>query len=78
MADMFLPSHLAMVPEETAVVGDLQRFMIYIESVEVILDWHERCQLRQRELDEYVTKAMLLFEAEMEDEGSGTNVTDMG
>jgi hypothetical protein len=49
---MPLPPELAELPEDTAVVGDLDAFMDYIESGQAQQDWNERLAQRIKELSE--------------------------
>jgi hypothetical protein len=49
---MPLPPELAEELEDTAVVGDIDAFIDYIESGQAALDWQERMAMRLRELDE--------------------------
>ena len=49
---MPLPPELLEEPEETAVIGDVEAFMDYIDSGQAERDWHERIALRIRELEE--------------------------
>lgn len=49
---MPLPPELLEEPEETAVIGDLDAFMQYIDSGQAEQDWHERIAIRLRELEE--------------------------
>jgi hypothetical protein len=49
---MALPSNLLDVWEETAVVGDVDAFMDYLESGQAAQDYNERMATRLRELDE--------------------------
>ena len=49
---MPLPPELAEHPEDTAVVGDLEAFMEYIESGQALHDWNERIAQRAKELEE--------------------------
>ena len=38
-----LPAELSVVPESTAVVGDIDAFITYLESGQALRDWHARC-----------------------------------
>ena len=49
---MPLPPELAELPEDTAVIGDLDAFMQYIESRQAIQDWNQRIAQRAKELEE--------------------------
>jgi hypothetical protein len=49
---MPLPPELIEEPEETAVIGDIDAFMDYLESGQAERDWQERLAIRIRELDE--------------------------
>jgi hypothetical protein len=49
---MPLPPELAELPEDTAIVGDLEAFMDYIESGQALQDWNERLAQRLKELEE--------------------------
>ena len=49
---MPLPPELAELSEDTAVVGDLDAFMEYIESGQAQQDWNERLAQRIKELAE--------------------------
>ncbi len=49
---MPLPPELLEVPEETAVIGDIDTFMEYVDSGQAERDWDERIAIRRRELEE--------------------------
>ncbi|TSC63000.1 MAG: hypothetical protein G01um101448_140 [Parcubacteria group bacterium Gr01-1014_48] len=49
---MPLPPNLAEHPEDTAVVGDIEAFIEYVESGQAFLDWNERLAQRRKELEE--------------------------
>jgi hypothetical protein len=49
---MPLPPELAELPDDTAVIGDLDAFMQYIESGQAFQDWNERIAQRAKELEE--------------------------
>ena len=49
---MPLPPELAELPEDTAIVGDLEAFIDYIESGQALQDWNERLAQRLKELEE--------------------------
>jgi hypothetical protein len=49
---MPLPLELLEHPEETAVIGDVDAFIDYIESGQALRDWHERIAAAMRELEE--------------------------
>jgi hypothetical protein len=49
---MPLPPELAELPDETAVVGDLDAFFQYVESGQALQDWNERIAQRAKELEE--------------------------
>jgi hypothetical protein len=49
---MALPPELIEEPADTAVVGDIDAFITYIESGRAQKDWQERLDLRLREFDE--------------------------
>ena len=49
---MPLPPELAELPEDTAIVGDLEAFFEYIESGQALQDWNERIAQRTKELEE--------------------------
>jgi hypothetical protein len=49
---MPLPPELAELPEDTAIVGDLEAFMDYLESGQALQDWNERLAQRLKELEE--------------------------
>jgi hypothetical protein len=47
-----LPPELAEIPEETAVIGDVDAFIKYLESGQALQDWNERIAQRLKELEE--------------------------
>lgn len=47
---MPLPPELQDIPEETAVVGNVDIFIEYVESGQAAHDYHERLALRLKEL----------------------------
>jgi hypothetical protein len=49
---MPLPPELAEHPDETAVVGDIEVFIEYVESGQALKDWNERMAQRLKELEE--------------------------
>lgn len=49
---MPLPPELEKLPEDTAIVGDIEAFMDYIESGQAMQDWNERLAQRLKELEE--------------------------
>lgn len=49
---MPLPPELLEIPEATAIVGDIEAFIDYIESGQAWSDWVERLAMRLRELEE--------------------------
>ncbi|GIX48956.1 MAG: hypothetical protein KatS3mg131_3167 [Candidatus Tectimicrobiota bacterium] len=49
---MPLPPELAATPEDTAVVGDIDALIAYIESGQALQDWEERRAALLRELEE--------------------------
>jgi hypothetical protein len=49
-----LPVVLAVVPEDTAVVGDIDAFMDYIENGQALRDWHERIAMQTEECDAFL------------------------
>ena len=49
---MPLPPELEELSEETAVVGDLEAFIDYIECGQAMQDWNERLAQRLKELEE--------------------------
>ena len=49
-----LPVELAMAPEETTVVGDIDAFIEYLESGQSLSDWHERLTVLTAECDAFL------------------------
>ncbi len=49
---MPLPTELLEEPEETAVVGDIDLFIEYIECGQAGRDWRERMAIQLRELED--------------------------
>jgi hypothetical protein len=49
---MPLPPELAELPDDTAVIGDLDAFIQYVESGQALQDWNERIAQRTKELEE--------------------------
>ena len=49
---MPLPPELLDEPEDTAIIGDIDAFVGYIESGQAEQDWNERIAIRLRELEE--------------------------
>ena len=49
-----LPVELAMAPEETTVVGDIDAFIEYLESGQSLRDWHERLAVLTAECDAFL------------------------
>ena len=49
---MPLPSELAQVPENTAVVGDLDEFIAHVESGQAAIEWQMRLEKRVKDLKE--------------------------
>jgi hypothetical protein len=49
---MPLPPELIECPEDTAVLGDLEAFIEYLESGQALQDWNERLAQRMKELAE--------------------------
>ena len=49
-----LPAELAMAPEETTVVGDIDAFIEYLESGQSLRDWHERLAVLTAECDAFL------------------------
>ena len=49
---MPLPIELIQEPEDTTVVGDIEAFMIYVETGQAARDYHERISFRLKELED--------------------------
>jgi hypothetical protein len=49
---MPLPPELVETPEDTAIIGDLDAFIEYLESGQALDDWHARIAQRAKELEE--------------------------
>ena len=48
---MFFPNEFVDEPNDTAVVGDLDAFMHYLENGQALQDWHALCQTACKELE---------------------------
>ena len=49
---MPLPLELLEHPEETAVIGDIDAFIAYIENGQALQDWNQRIAASMKELEE--------------------------
>jgi hypothetical protein len=49
---MPLPPELFDIDDDTAIVGDIDAFIAYVESSQALLDWQECIDLRLREFEE--------------------------
>ena len=49
-----LPVELAMAPEETTVVGDIEAFIEYLESGQALRDWQARFTAMAEECDAFL------------------------
>jgi hypothetical protein len=49
-----LPAELAIAPEETTVVGDIDAFIEYLESGQSLRDWHARLTALTEECDAFL------------------------
>ena len=54
MSEGYLPENLRVVPNETAVVGDVDAFMDYVEDGLALLDWHLRIASVAEECDSFL------------------------
>lgn len=50
--DMPLPPELVEIPEDCAVVGDIEAFLEYVECCQAMQDYNERLAQRLTELEE--------------------------
>jgi len=50
----YLPAELAINPEDTAVIGDVDAFIAYLESGQAMRDWHERLAVLAEECDAFL------------------------
>ena len=48
---MPLPPELLDIDDHTAIVGDIDTFIAYVESGQALLDWQERMNIRLREFE---------------------------
>jgi len=48
---MALPRELLNIPEDTAVIGNVDAFIAYIESGQAAQDWDARMAIKQQELE---------------------------
>jgi serine acetyltransferase len=49
---LFIDHGMGVVIGETAVIGDVDAFIDYVESGQALRDWHERIAVAMRELEE--------------------------
>ena len=49
-----LPSELAVYPEETTVVGDIDEFIDYMENGQALRDWRDRMKAQREECDAFL------------------------
>lgn len=49
-----MPVELAIVPEDTTIVGDIDAFMEYVESGQALRDWHDRLAVQAEECDAFL------------------------
>jgi hypothetical protein len=49
-----MPIELAIAPEETMIVGDIDAFMTYFESGQARSDWDERLAAQTEECDAFL------------------------
>jgi len=50
----YMPPELAIVSEDTAVVGDIDAFIEYVENGQALHDWHERLAVLTEECDAFL------------------------
>lgn len=50
----YLPAELAIEPEDTTVIGDVEAFMEYVESGQALRDWHDRIAALSAECDAFL------------------------
>jgi hypothetical protein len=50
----YIPPELALTSDETAVVGDIDAFIEYVESGQALRDWHERIAVLTEECDAFL------------------------
>jgi hypothetical protein len=51
---MTLPMPLNDETDDTAVIGDLDAFMTYVESGRALQDWHALCKAAAKEMDDFL------------------------
>ncbi len=50
----YLPAELAIEPEDTTVIGDIEAFIAYLESGQALRDWHDRLAALSEECDAFL------------------------
>jgi len=50
----YLPAELAIEPEDTTIVGDIDTFIAYVESGQALHDWYERLAALTEECDAFL------------------------
>jgi hypothetical protein len=50
----YLPAELAIAPEDTAIIGDVDAFIAYLENGQAMRDWHERLAVLTEECDAFL------------------------
>jgi hypothetical protein len=51
-----LPAILAIEPEDTTVVGDIEAFIEYVENGQALQDWYERMAAMTAECEAFLTE----------------------
>lgn len=51
---MPMPPELAELPESTAIVGNIEAFILYVSSGEALKDWNERIAQRMKDFETYL------------------------
>lgn len=49
-----MPIELAIVPEDTTIVGDIDAFIDYVENGQALRDWHDRLAAQTEECDAFL------------------------